>query len=307
MKIAFLTRGGARPYAHHCERMGHVATIYTDAPDEIAADAVIADGHGWADDVARYEAEGIKCYFGGKFFELCANNPAYMASVCRKAGINVERIEPGARALYAGFWLDGLEQASYAGAIYARYCDGDMGPMAVSGCTLIPAPVETWDMLTALRGALRGVQYRGMVTLVFSEDGQTCAGMVLGLQPQVTEAFCETIRGGLPALISGHGGMAGDCAVSVVASLPPWPNEEARHSLQFQIPEGLAKHFWPIGVERVNGHYEATGTIGVVGTVTARGRPGTHAKSWLREANWRALRSLSNIPVNGLRYRTDIT
>ena len=325
MKIHFLSRGYAVPLAYHSQMLGCQSTVFLpnnpcngdfvrlQSPrPPYTPDTVVVDGIGWGPQIEKLEEKGWRVVFGGKWAELMAGDVGFHEKVMAKVGMEPPPEWPPAPLLevYGAWWEgDSFREPYYTGTLRIRMMVGDLGP-AVSppmGCEL--QPTQDISMLDPLIEVLREAKYRGLVSLLKRPDGPV-AGIAVGIQSQIVEAVSEMVFGGFPALISVEGATtSGDCAVSLALSIPPWPYAHGRPTepIRFSIPD--TKHFWPLDVKISHGQYEYCGSIGVIGTVTARGRPETaesSGRTWFKEAGYRSLRTAERFDIPLVQYRTDL-
>ena len=333
MKLHFVSRGYAVGLAYQAQRdscsvMAHMPDckcgegMFPRVPNARPAgdcDAVILDGPGWGKVAAEMSNEGRRVLFGGAWAELVCLKPEYNRKLLAKAGLP-QAVGAFAqlpyRLIVGGWFEDGFGPPYYAAVLRTRLLGGDVG----AECGLVAAEVMPLDeesdlvdgMLSQFGAAIEGVPYRGLLGLsvVPSAKGLAVTHVVAGIQPLVIEALAEMQPDGLRGLLARSGAESTDCAVALALSLPPWPYGIAAHDppVRLTLDSGQAKHFWPSDVAQDGDALRYTGGFGVIGTVTARGKPRTDAgdHSWFDQAGYRARTMVPRLSIADLQYRTDI-
>ncbi|MEK7767174.1 MAG: hypothetical protein AAB368_13140, partial [bacterium] len=271
MKIAFLSKGNVHPYAWQLREAGAVTSNESNVKRGGVPDAVVLEGAGWGAESDRLRAEGVRVLCGGKWAELMSADAGYHKAQCERAGLRLDaRPAPKRLAVYGGWWERGWTGLFYAGTVYNRLFSGDAGPACGPvGAALTRA--EPDPVVTGLEAILRPADYAGPVTLVMDPEDYAFLGVALGLQPQIVEALSELVYGGLAALLTqATPTLSGDAAVSLLASLPPWPYSAAPAGAAFTVEAGLRKHFWPVDAEETPEGFVTTGASGAVASISAR-------------------------------------
>ncbi len=335
MKLHFVSRDYGVPLAFRAVRDRAIVTVHIS--DSLAGDnmfhlttlpmppskgdAVIVDGSGWGKLVSELEAEGHRVLFGGAWAELMSLKPKYNEMVLAKSGLPVaQRVTTPYELLLGGWFEDGKLAAPYYGGILRnRLLAGDIGALSgIIAAELCPLPqgsplIDEW--LTPLEESLADVPYRGLLSLYLTPvpNGLAAVRVVAGIQPLIIECLSEMTPGGFTALIQpGAKEGGGDCGVALSLTLPPWPyglaSGEPRQYIE--LDDGQARHFWPIDIaEDETGLYYAGG-LGIVGTVTARGKPmalgDENGSAWFRQAGGRARAMIPRLGIPMVQYRNDI-
>ena len=342
MKLHFISRSYAVPLAFQAQLAGcdvrvHLPDtscgngLFPRAPDPHPTgkpDAVILDGLGWGSIAKELESKGHRVLFGGQFAELMAARGDYHARVMEKAGFSLA--DPAAEdsapylLIVGGWYENGLCPPYYCGVLRHRLLAHDAGPVAgPMGAEIAPLPNSDQidRLLLPVAEAISGVAYRGLLSVVLLPTPEPTPAMILtGIHPQLIEALSEMIRGGFPALIQGNVQPSGDCGVSVQISVPPWPYQASKEKFRFALDSGQARHFWPLDVSQVGSEYQYCGAVGMLGSVTARGRPmpempdditpedgwAIRRKNWFMQAGGRASWTVRGMRIPNGQYRDDI-
>ena len=334
MKLHLISKGYAVPLGYQAKLRGcavtaHIAGVKTGEgiipliPAEKptgACDAVLMDGTGWGRLASELVKDGHRVLFGGAWAELMGLNESYNKAVLVKAGVTMAEKQTEPYTLLVGGWHEhGYNAPFYAGILRHRLLAGDLG--AVSGLVAAEiAPIHeehplVEQFLEPVGGVLDKVEYRGLLSVVLTAtpDGLAATHIMAGAHPLVIEALSEMMYDGLPGLIEREGsGNGEDCAIALSLSLPPWPYGAARTEppLVFEIDDGQAKHFWPLDVRAgEDGSLEYSGSFGIIGTVTGRGRPESDVianQAWFSQAGHRVRALAARIPIEDLQYRNDI-
>ncbi len=249
--------------------------------------------------------------------------PDFNAKLLAKTGLPVaERSTLPYQLLVGGWYENEFRPPYYAAVLRERLLAGDVGaPSGLVAAEVAPLTLTSplvMDWLEPLAAACDAVPYRGLLSLSLTPtpDGLTAVRVVAGIQPLIIEALCEMTHGGLTALLSGEVREDDtDCAVALSLSLPPWPYGLAptEPEITFVLDEGQARHFWPLDLSGKDLRFAYAGAFGVLGTVTARGRPLSLApeelgndRAWFRQAGGRARLMASRLNVPMLQWRDDI-
>lgn len=337
MKLHFVSKSYAVPMAFQAQELGCKVTVHMngatcgggmfpkvptpDAPHNV--DAVIVDGLGWgqiADDMAR---DGKRVLFGGKWADVVVTNCDFMRSVLSKAGLPMASADappaPPYTIVVGGWYESEFRDPYFIGVVHDRLLERDLG----APCGPVSAQVEPADtqhplvgeFLTPLAKVLTGTGYRGIISVALRPDGHGGAyadGLLVGVQPQIIEAVSEMVFGGFPALVSTDGARhGGDCACSIALSMPYWPASvpKPEHPVALKLASGQRKRFWPLDVKKQGDELIYTAEIGVLGSVTARGRmprPGQVEEGWCvghRHSTWRAYQTIGRLGIPYVQYR----
>ena len=333
MKLHFVSRSYAVPLAYQALRQGCNVTAYLPdlpcgeglipiiptAKPNGAHDAILIDGIGWgklADELIR---DGQRVLFGGAWAELVALKPEFNRAMLDKAGLSVAEHGNLPYDLVVGGWYEGGYRAPYyVGVLRNHLLAGDVGaPGGLVAAEVAPLAEESpliEQFLAPLEVALSGINYRGplSVSVVSTPDGIAAAHLMAGVHPLIVECLAEMNYGGLGGLLSGEeqAEPSNDCAVALALTLPPWPYGIAkpREPLYLDVGEGQAKHFWPLDLKMTDGRMEYTAAFGIIGSITARGRPRTEMKehAWFDQAGYRARTMASHFAIPYLQYRNDV-
>jgi len=337
MKLHFISKSYGVPLAFQAEQTGARASLhlsglhcgagmFTRVPTPQPAsrtDAVVVDGPGWGKLVEELKADGNRVLFGGKWPELVALDAKFHKSVMDKAGqrpVPGEAQRPPYKLLVGGWYEGGWRKPFYKGVIHDRLLAGDLGaPSGPTACQVAPVDEHShlveW-FLHPLSEQLGAAGYAGLVSIfvVRHEDGLYCDGVSIGVQPAVIEAVSEMVYGGLAALLSGDATPSGDCACAIVLTMPWYPVAVAKPDapVAFKLDSGQRKRFWPLDVSLVGGEYVYGAEVGILGSVTARGRPERPTDGpkpwcvWHKEATHRAYKTIGRFGVEGVQYRNDL-
>ena len=212
-------------------------------------------------------------------------------------------------------WWDGF--ASHFHSITMtedRLMNGDIGPIVpYAGVTMKMVSKDSRIMretVGKMEDLLKKTSYRGPITIRVSATKEALYAMKLFVKVDLLPTFAELYKGSLTRLFhgiaigsNGYADFMNDYALSVLVTVPPYPHICLRNApLPAQI-EGLneqnLKHIWLHDVKKEENKYYVAGSNGRVMTVVARGRD-------IIECRRRVYRTLSNITLPFMQYRTDI-
>lgn len=196
--------------------------------------------------------------------------------------------------------------------LYEKLMVGDVGPYAPGSMGMITMFVPRANpmaqlLVNHLEVPLRASSYRGPAR-VYTNLAHQVVGQEVSLGPTnygTYESLFGSISQFLVSIVNGsemqHRTLT-DYVVSVRISLPPWPYS-VHEQAQYRVPginEGNLKHLWmnDLAYSATDG-WHTTGESNDIGFVTARGEKAG-------EAVRRAYRTIENLSMPSLQFRTDI-
>jgi len=157
---------------------------------------------------------------------------------------------------------------------------------------------------------LKKVDYRGPIDLnsIVNEEGLWGLEFTVRFGYDAVQTLMELYRGSLTRLMYDvavgnriEGELSGDYAIGVRLSIPPYPHSEKGEEgvPVIGLNEENLKHIWLGDVKREGERWYSAGADGVICCVTARGRS-------VRECRRRVYRTISNLVIPQVQYRTDV-
>jgi phosphoribosylamine-glycine ligase len=158
---------------------------------------------------------------------------------------------------------------------------------------------------------LRKTDYRGPIDLntIANKEGLWGLEFTVRFGYDALQAMTEIRRGTVVGLLHGIatgsptvGTLTADFSIGVRVTIPPYPNEEAKAVAGIPIigvNDKNSKYIWLSDVVAGGDRYESAGCDGNLLTVTARGQT-------VRECRRRVYRTINNLTIPHLQYRTDI-
>lgn len=320
-------RGATVSLAAALEREGHSATVHIVDPSRstlgLGMSMCVRTPRPLRDSAGSYNLSTVEWLFDTARPDLTIFDDRathVMASRMRKAGrpvlgptsdvVDLITAPLEGTAQTVG-WFDGngVIGPVLSGRMYDRYMPDDVGPIAPMSGFLLHEAIGDDPGLAALRGLvseLKRTTYRGPIWAQ-SKGYDVCAGP--GWTPCHWGWF-ENFKGKIGQFLMGLAqsttldGQAWSPWVSGVRlSLPPWPyNVEmvAAPAPVNGLSEPALRHFWFEDIYRKStDEFVCNHVTNCLGFVTSRGEDP-------REAIRRMYRTVGNLSVAGLQYRTDI-
>jgi phosphoribosylamine---glycine ligase len=175
------------------------------------------------------------------------------------------------------------------------------------------------ESLGKLEKLLRKVDYRGPIDINAIVDSKQFWGLEWTARFGYDALFVlfEMYKGKVSDLMLGTAtgtiktmDFKSQIGIGIDVAVPPYPITDCDPGIYKDILiQGLnrhnLKHFWPYDVYRQNGRFLVSGNGGDVGTITARGDEIGNF-SPLRDAKRRAMRTIGNLIIPDMMYRSDI-
>ena len=184
-------------------------------------------------------------------------------------------------------------------------CAGDVVSFLSSSKKLVKEGIGRMERL------LKKTNYRGPIDLnsIVTKEGIYGLEFTIRLGYDAVQPLLELYKGSITSLLYAiatgsdkKGEIYGGVAIGVRISIPPYPHTEKEVVSDIPIigtnAENL-KHIWWADVKAGSEYYESAGVDGNLGCVTAKG-------SDVRECRRRVYRTISNLTIPQLQYRTDI-
>jgi len=213
-------------------------------------------------------------------------------------------------------WWDGLSSSFHNWTMEEKkFMNEGIGP--ATGCAgNVVSPISPKSKLVSegvgrMERLLKKSNYRGPIDLnsIVNETGLYGLEFTVRFGYDALQALLELYRGSITELLysiatnsSTHPSLLPEFAIAVRITVPPYPSSEAKSLPGIPIlgisKENL-KHLWFSDISLDLDYYATAGYDGNVGCVTARGED-------VRECKRRAYRTISNLTIPQLQYRTDI-
>jgi len=243
-------------------------------------------------------------------------NEEYSRQILHLGKVNTcKEIPKNAIVVDCQIWWDGFESHFHSIAMSEdRLMNGDIGPR-VDGAGITMRMVHkdskiVRETASKLENILKKTSYRGPITIRTCVTKEDISALRLFAHINYLPNFSELYKGELTKLFhgiavgsNGYANFMKDYSISVLVSIPPYPHICVKQTYSPKRIEGLndpnLKHIWLHDVKKEEGHFVTGGNTGRVMTIAARGRD-------IIECRRRVYRTLSNINIPYMQYRTDI-
>jgi len=277
-------------------------------------DLVVIDntGHG---KVADYIiSENYSLIGGCRWADLAYKDRDYASQLMGMCGMRLLGNEVNGVVVDVGGWWNGFSiHAPHWVILDTRFMNGNAGSMIeCAGATVkvidrnSPLVKET---VLKLEDLLKKTKYRGPIYVrALVTQTRICAvALKAGFLYDAIFSFIELYKGNLTRFLwSVATGLENFAefrrmyAISVRLSIPPYPNSGSQtHNIIGGVNTHNLRHLWWNDVEKNGETYMSAASTGLLGAVTARGAD-------ITECRRRVYRTISNLSVADLQYRTDI-
>lgn len=277
-------------------------------PDLIVFDGV---GVGKVADSIR----SIPVFGGCRWADLAETDPSYAQELMKSAGIQSTDKHVNGVEVSCELWWNGMEASSYNITLTAnKFMNEDIGPDIGGAGSVVRTVLSTSKIVMEGIGKmvrlLKKTSYRGPISLqsIASKDALHGVSFTVGFNYTTLPSLIEIYKGSITKLLYGiatgskdFGEFTSDYGIAVHLSVPPYPTP-------FGVIEGVpvfgvnasnAKHIWWGDAKKNGSGYESAGLSGSLLHVVARGRG-------VDECRRRVYRTISNLTVPQVQYRTDI-
>jgi len=279
---------------------------YAQTPDLIIVDE---PSLGKQSDALR--SKGFRVVCNSRWSDAMFNNKSYSNTVIKNLGFELYDGKQEGYPITIEGWFNGNSFInSYIAFIYNRFMNDNLGQTVDCSGILINGKFNYGKLydetIKKIETPLRRTSYCGPVSVNIIINNKSFYVSSIDAYPKAytTYMLCEGTKTPfadlLLATVSGNNlpMYIDDWVIGVALSIPPYPNQSTSNDV-VNI-EGVNKyndkHVWFVNARKSDGKYKGSGLLGYV---AARGKN-------IREARRRVYRTISNIVVPDLQYRTDI-
>lgn len=278
---------------------------------ETKPDLIVFDGER-VGKVADYFREQNLPVFGNCYWSDClSSRNGYVNNILRRVGVEKWKGEEGMK-VDVGVWWNGL-CSLFPFVVFNedRFMNDSLGPHIDSAGNVVKG-VEgklVDESIYRLERLLKKTKFRGLisVSLVVTRTKIYAISFTTSFLylPSLLEIYKGSVTDLLMSVANGRkpeGEFTTDYALSLLLSIPPFPASVAslpKSPIKGVSPSNL-KHLYLMNVCKDGGGYESAGIDSALMWVSARGRT-------IGEARKRVFSTVSNISVDSVQYRTDMT
>jgi len=286
---------------------------------EVAPDLVVIDTYGFGEAGDYCRQKGIPTIGGGRWADLAEINSEYGRKLMRTVGIDGLAESNGKKEVQVQvgveMWWNGLDSiVSYWTMQERRFMSGGVGPTITCAGAVVAVPPQNSrlikDSIHLVGRLLKRTNFRGLISmeLLVSQDKLYGIRLAPRMVFDTVQPFFELFKGRMTdfllsisnsspykmELYSGY-------AISIRLSIPPYPYAILYpHRTKIGgLSRENERHVWLSDARGEDRGYTSAGFDGYVATVTARGGS-------VREARRRAYRTVANLAIPDVQYRTDI-
>lgn len=268
---------------------------------EVQPELVVMCSTGMGDIADYLVSKGVRVFGGCRWADVLNSDDTYNHALLTINGCKCESEDIDVTMLW-----NGLSASTYTIThTYRKAMNEEVGAdVECAGNILqwLPATSPYRVQLQKLEHILKKVCYKGFVTLNVRDGLLKCE-----VKYDEIYALLELYRGSVTALLFNTctgtnvlGNWMEGTAVTVRLSIPPYPFSPCNEEVQIEgIEDKMLTHIHFNDVRFVDGEYKSARTSGLIGCVSARGVD-------KRECRRRVYRTISNLHINQLQYRTDI-
>ena len=280
---------------------------------ETLPDLVVFDGEGMGK-VADYIKELNLPVFGSSYWsDTVQSNMKYGREMMKRVGIKKWEGEEGVK-VECGFWWNGIQLSSpYIVWNENRFMTGSLGPLISSSSNIISCShlhsALTVEGVGKIVPLLKKSKFRGLLSMncVVNKSNLYAISFTTSLLflPSLLELYKGSVTDLILSVASGgkaEGEFTTDYALSLLLSIPPYPSpiQEYNRVKIGGINSSNIKHLYLLDVEKSGDEYESASSSGKLMWVSARGRD-------VGEAKKRVMKTISNLDIEDIQYRTDST
>jgi len=328
MRLNLITKqGNGLGMATHLSSEGHSVSVFHAKPSTIGqgilevnvetipgvADIYIYDNPAFGQHADHAREEGVRVLGASRWAQMVEDDASYQNEIIKLVGWEAPKSLSGVN-LYITGWFNGAKfVSSYVSLVYRRLMSGGAGPDI--GCmgtvSNFHQPTEKIynTFLKPLEKTLRRVNHRGCIHIhsVVNGEEHGVSGLSTNFSHPLTYALLENVNLPVSNILlrlfdetSKPIRPLEQWASGVVLSVPPYPytNPHSPVDLKGLRPSNL-KHMWLCDALKEDNLWKTTGETGLIGLVTARG-------SSVEESTRRAYRTISQLEIKDLQYRSDV-
>jgi len=297
---------------------GHpVQTNLNQLLSKVSPDFVIFDSTGLGRVADTIRSNGTPILGGCRWADVAELDRDYGRKLMKQVGIlplpspqlKSEGVEVGCE-----MWWNGLHSTIHSVSFTdARFMNDSIGPnVGCAGTVVKMIPYKSKlvkEGVGRMERLLKKTTYRGPISLdMFVTEGKLYGlKFTVGFNYDNIQALLVIHKGSITELLhsvvnSGKddGEFTSDYAISVRLSIPPYPHTDLVEGVKVSgVNSSNEKHVWWSDIMREGGELVSAGASGVPLVVTARGRD-------VVECRRRVYRTVNNIIVKDVQYRTDI-
>lgn len=286
---------------------------------ETKPEVVVVDGIGFPGVAEHLRSLGIRVLGGERWGDLASSEPEYALKLIRLMGIkgiNGSGTPESGVEVKVEMWWNGLSSYLHSWSIVDHEMGvGDTGPDV--GCAgVVVAHLDQRSRLAVatvskMESILRKTSFRGPVRMDVIATNREVLGLGLGvgLGYDYYQPILELYRGSITDLLFHTAGgtevkvdVFPEYALAIRLSVPPYPYMSPGTVAEVEVKgvtKEMQRHVWFSGVRESEEGLRTTGFTNLLGCVTARGTS-------VREARRRAYRTIENLSVPDLQFRTDV-
>lgn len=260
----------------------------------------------------EFEKVGVPSYGASLLSKSIKNNLPYLSKILNMSGIMTGDAPDSAMPITYSITYNASKVSSSSIYFeYTRLMNDDMGPVAYMGSIGYHGNTSALDnQVREFLDLLTQSNYSGKMDLFLRVHQQNlwCDGISFYFNPNTIYAFLENINS-YPADFfydcamnqQAEFGFKSPWSCQITCGVPPFPyTVETQNPKEVSgIDSGVMKHLWITDLDKSGSMYVSKPITGNVFSVSSRG-------GYIREAKRRAYRTLSNISLDELMFRTDI-
>ena len=285
--------------------------------DEVKPGLVVFDRVGLGKVADYIQKGGIPVMGGCRWADHATLDQSYGYKLMKQVGIQpyplgaiLEGVE-----VECELWWDGLCAIIHSVTLKERRFMNDGVGVEVECAGNAVKMVSPTNKLVAqgickMERLLKKISYHGPISLRCRVNGEGLFGLSfnVGFNYDSIQALLEIHKDSVTQLFHSiatasneYGEFTKDYAVAVRLSIPPYPHSRVKERVSIDgVNSENAKHLWWKDVRKTrSGGYESAGADGNVVTVVARGR-------YVDECKSRVYRTIKNLTIKDVQYRTDI-
>jgi len=254
-----------------------------------------------------------KVFGASQFGDVFFHRKEYFEEVCTLLDVDHDTSLFPDNAVEAWFNGDRFVLPTFKHTYFTRLMNDDIGGVVNDGWMGVHSWTETYlpDVLKKFEPTLKRVEYRGLFRLELNKVIVCHASNKLSI-PTLNELLDVPLGKVIEQTVKGtlkHVPSTREKAVSVKISIPPYPycpkffwghgHYNLSGSKLYEYSEPRAKHMWMLNIYKKNGTVLSAGQSGDLGYVTSRGIT-------LKESRRRIMRTIKNLSIPALQYRSDI-
>lgn len=272
---------------------------------------------GFAVAADRYRKLGFPCVGASEWGGRLESDVEFSRQVIKAVKISTALVQ-GVR-IFTSLWFNGSDVVGVTHSINDNHLmESSKGPEADMGCVLWTGSTESRlfkESIGKLLPLLRKVGYIGQLGIASIVDEKTHCGLFfsthfdcgrLAVLLEMYKGRANDLMYGIATGVIKHMPFKSKLGIGITIAVLPFPLDATLDTVNVKgLNKYNLKHFWGYDLCKTNGEYTTSNNGGRIGTITARGDE-IQGFSPLRDAKRRAMRTISNLDIDGLMYRSDI-